>query len=299
MSWLQFSIDVLQEQVEAVSAALEAAGAQSVTLQDAADELLIEPLPGTRPLWRNPRVVALFPAHTDARAVEAALRGALAEPLPALSVSVLDERDWSATWRESFRPMRFGERLWVCPSGESCPQSAAVTVMLDPGLAFGTGSHATTAMCLEWLDRHPPAGRRVIDYGCGSGILAIAARRLGADRVLATDIDPRALEATRGNARANGITAGFRVVFPADMDRTPVDLVMANILANPLQALAADLAACLKHGGKLLLTGILQDQAQAVRASYAAWIDFDPPQQRDEWVLLIGTRRASGNCVPL
>ena len=136
----------------------------------------------------------------------------------------------------------------------------------------------------------------MIDYGCGSGILAIAAHRLGAERVLATDIDPRALEATRGNARVNGITAGFRVVVPADMDRMPVDLVMANILANPLQALAAELAASLKPGGRLLLTGILQDQAQAVRASYAAWIDFDPPQQRDEWVLLVGTRRASGDC---
>jgi len=290
MSWLKFSLDVLQEQVEAVTAALEASGAQSVTLEDAADELLIEPLPGTRPLWRNPRVVALFPVDADAGVVEAALRSALADPLPALSVSVLEDRDWSATWRETFRSMRFGERLWVCPSGEPCPQADAVVLTLDPGFAFGTGTHATTALCLEWLDRHPPTGRRVIDYGCGSGILALAASRLGAARVLATDIDPRALEATRANARANGIAAGFRVVLPADLDTVPVDLVIANILANPLQALAGVLAGYLRPGGTILLSGILADQADAVRASFANWIDFAPMQQRDEWVLLTGHR---------
>jgi len=291
MSWLQFSIDVLREQVEAVAAALEDAGAQSVTLQDAADELLIEPLPGTRPLWRSPRVVALFPADADAQAIEAALRAALAGPLPALSVTVLEDRDWSNTWRETFRPMRFGERLWVCPSGDSCPEADAVVVMLDPGFAFGTGTHATTAMCLEWLDRHPPAGQQVIDYGCGSGILAIAAARLGAGHVLATDIDPSALEATRANARANGIETDFEVVYPAALDAVRVDLVIANILANPLQELAAELAGYLRTGGVILLTGILEDQAGAVMASYASWIDFEPPQQRGEWVLLAGTRR--------
>ena len=291
MSWLQFSIDVLREQVEAVTAALEDAGAQSVTLQDAADELLIEPLPGTRPVWRNPRVVALFPAEADARAIEAALRAALAEPLPALTVSVLEDRDWSTTWRETFRPMRFGEHLWVCPSGEACPEPDAVVVTLDPGFAFGTGTHATTAMCLEWLDSHRPAGGQVIDYGCGSGILAIAARKLGAGRVLATDIDPSALEATRANALANGIAVDFDVCFPQELDTTPVDLVLANILANPLQELAAELAGYLRPGGTILLTGILEDQAEAVMSSYAAWIEFDPPRQRDEWVLLTGSRR--------
>jgi ribosomal protein L11 methyltransferase len=286
-------MDVLQEQVEAVTAALEAAGAQSVTLQDAADELLIEPVPGTRPLWRRPRIVALFPADTQARDIETVLGAVLAAPLPALTVSVLEDRDWSSAWRETFRPMRFGDRLWVCPSGEEVPAADAVVITLDPGFAFGTGTHATTAMCLEWLDRHPPAGMRVIDYGCGSGILAIAAHRLGADHVTATDIDPDALEATRANARANGVTADFDVCFPGALDATPVDLVLANILANPLQELAGELAGCLRPGGTLLLTGILREQADDVRAAYAAWIDFAPEQQRDEWVLLTGTRRAS------
>jgi ribosomal protein L11 methyltransferase len=293
MSWVQFSIDVLREQVEAVTAALEEAGAQSVTLQDAAGERLIEPVPGARPLWRNPRVVALFPAAVDAQAVEQALRNALAGPLPGLSVSVLEDRDWSSTWRETFRPMRFGEHLWVCPSGETCAETDAVVVTLDPGLAFGTGTHATTALCLDWLDRHPPVGRQVIDYGCGSGILAIAASKLGAGRVYATDIDPLALESTRGNARINRVATDFRVGAPADLDPAAVDLVLANILANPLQELAAVLAGYLRPGGTLLLTGILDEQADAVRSSYAAWIDFEAPQQRGEWVLLTGTRRAT------
>jgi ribosomal protein L11 methyltransferase len=294
MGWLQITIDVLHEQVEAVTAALEAAGAQSVTLQDAGGELLIEPVPGARPLWRNPRVVALFAAEADARGIEAELRAALADPLPAMTITVLEDRDWSAAWRESFRPMRFGARLWVCPSGDGCPADDAVKVVLDPGLAFGTGTHATTALCLEWLDRHPPVGQRVIDYGCGSGILALAAHKLGAELVLATDIDPDALEATRANALANGIAAGFEVCFPQDLVAAPVDLVLANILANPLQELAAALSARLKPGGTLLLTGILASQAQAVRAAYAAWVDFAPSQPREEWVLLTGTRRVSG-----
>lgn len=293
MSWLQFSIDILREQAEAVTAALEAAGARSVTLQDAAEELLIEPVPGSRPLWRNPRVVALFDGGTDARSVEAALRPVLGDPLPALTVSVLEERDWSATWRETFRPMRFGDRLWVCPSGAACPEDGAVAITLDPGLAFGTGTHATTAMCLEWLDGHPPVGQRVIDYGCGSGILAIASCLLGAGHVQATDIDPDALEATRGNAQANGITTAFAVCLPGELDPAPVDLVLANILAGPLQELAPELAGLLVPGGTLLLTGILAEQAAAVREAYAAWVDFDIPQQRDDWVLLTGRRRGA------
>lgn len=293
MSWLQFSIDILQEQVEAVTAALEAAGAQSVSLRDAAEELLIEPVPGTRPLWRNPRVVALFAGDADAGAVEAALRGVLGDPLPALTVSVLEERDWSTTWRETFRPMRFGERLWVCPSGETVPEPGALTLTLDPGLAFGTGTHATTAMCLEWLDGHPPLGQRVIDYGCGSGILAIAAALFGAAQVQATDIDPDALEATRDNARVNGVGTGITVCYPDALDATPVDLLLANILANPLRELAAGIVSHLRPGGTLLLTGILQPQADEVRAAYAPWIDFGASRQRDEWVLLIGTRRSA------
>lgn len=293
MNWLQFSLDILREQVEAVTGALEAAGARSVTLQDAAEELLIEPVPGTRPLWRNPRVVALFDGDTDARAVEAALRPVLGDPLPAMTVSVLEERDWSATWRESFRPMHFGDRLWVCPSGTECPQEGAVAITLDPGLAFGTGSHATTAMCLEWLDGHPPVGQRVIDYGCGSGILAIASCLLGAGHMQATDIDPAALEATRLNAQANGIVTDFEVCLPAELDRTAVDLVLANILANPLQELAPELAGLLAPGGTLLMTGILAGQAASVREAYAAWIDFDAPVLREEWVLLTGRRRTN------
>ncbi|MEZ5543236.1 MAG: 50S ribosomal protein L11 methyltransferase [Pseudomonadota bacterium] len=294
MNWLLFSIDVPRELAEAVTAALESAGALSVSLQDAAHELLVEPLPGAQPIWRNPRVVALFSAAADAAAVEAALRAVLGEPLPPLAVSVLEDRDWSNTWRDTFRPMRFGARLWVCPSGAACPDAGAAVITLDPGVAFGTGTHATTALCLEWLDHHPPVARRVIDYGCGSGILALAAARLGAAQVLATDIDPAALAVTRANAAANGIVSGIDVCLPDDLDRTPADLVLANILANPLVELAPVLSALLRPGGTLLLTGILATQAEAVSAAYAPWIVFDAPQQREEWVLLTGTKHTAG-----
>jgi ribosomal protein L11 methyltransferase len=187
--------------------------------------------------------------------------------------------------------MRFGRRLWVCPLGENPEQPDAVVVHLDPGLAFGTGTHATTALCLEWLDAHPPAGLSVIDYGCGSGILAIAAHKLGAQDVIAVDIDPQALLATRENARRNGVVERFSVVYPQDLHARPVDVVLANILANPLIEHAESLAGRVKQGGDIVLTGILSGQADEVLAAYRQWFDFDEPVRREEWVLLAGSRR--------
>jgi ribosomal protein L11 methyltransferase len=187
--------------------------------------------------------------------------------------------------------MRFGRRLWVCPVGEDPAQTDAVVVHLDPGLAFGTGTHATTALCLQWLDAHPPAGLSVIDYGCGSGILAIAAYKLGAQSIVAVDIDPQALQATRENALRNQINARLSVMFPQDLDAGPVDVVLANILANPLIEHAAALAGLVKQGGYLVLTGILAEQADEVMTAYRQWFDFSAPVQREEWILLAGIRR--------
>jgi len=187
--------------------------------------------------------------------------------------------------------MCFGRRLWVCPVGEDPAQTDAVVVHLDPGLAFGTGTHATTALCLEWLDAHPPAGLSVIDYGCGSGILAIAAHKLGADSVVAVDIDPQALQATRDNALRNHVHERLTVMFPQELDTGPVDVVIANILANPLIEHAAALAGRVKQGGYIVLTGILAEQAGEVMAAYRPWFDFGLPVQREEWTLLAGIRR--------
>jgi ribosomal protein L11 methyltransferase len=291
MPWLQFSLDVPGNKAEAVTAVLDDAGALSVTILDAADEPLLEPLPGETPLWKKARVVALFEPGTDPRPLQQTLRDMLEAPGLQLQVEQLDDRDWSTTWRDSFGAMCFGRRLWVCPVGEEPGLPDAVVVHLDPGLAFGTGTHATTALCLEWLDAHPPAGMSVIDYGCGSGILAIAAHKLGAEAVTAVDIDPQALQATGENARRNQIHARFSVMFPQDLESRPVDMVLANILAKPLIDHADSLAALVKPGGHIVLTGILAEQADEVLAAYRHWIDFSAPVQREEWTLLAGKRR--------
>jgi ribosomal protein L11 methyltransferase len=288
MGWLQIAVEVAGDQVEVVSEAFSAIGALSVTVVDAGDEPLLEPAPGETPLWSNTRVIALFDAARDAAELKQQLRAVLAAPLPDLLVEPLADRDWSNTWRDTFGAMQFGERLWVCPVGESPSDPEAVVVHLDPGMAFGTGTHATTAFCLQWLDAHPPINMSVIDYGCGSGILAIAAHKLGAAHVTAVDIDPQALQATRENARRNG--CDIEVAYPEPLAQCSADLVLANILANPLIELAQDLSARVHEGGQLVMTGILAEQAEAVMAAYADGFVFAEPLYRDEWVLLEGVK---------
>lgn len=193
---------------------------------------------------------------------------------------------------DDFRPMRFGQRLWICPSWDEPPAGDAISILLDPGLAFGTGTHPTTALCLEWLDAHPPAGLEVIDYGSGSGILAVAALKLGAARVTAVDIDPQALTATRDNAARNGVDdARLHVDYPEALGETTADLVLANILAGPLVELAPAMAGRVRPGGAIVLSGILREQADTVRQAYTAWFDMDPPAFREDWTRLTGRRR--------
>ena len=289
MDWLQISVDVSGSQVEMVSEAFTVMGALSVTVLDAGDEPLLEPAPGETPLWSNTRVIALFDAAQDIAELKQQLQAVLKTPVPDLLVESLADRDWSNTWRDTFGAMQFGERLWVCPVGESPPDPKAVVVHLDPGMAFGTGTHATTAFCLQWLDAHPPTSKSVIDYGCGSGILAIAAHKLGAATVVAVDIDPQALQATRENARRND--CDIDVLYPESLGQRSADLVLANILANPLVELAQDLSARVHAGGRLVMTGILAEQAEAVMAAYADGFVFAEPVYRDEWVLLEGVRQ--------
>ena len=268
------------------------AGALSVTYQDAADEPILEPGLGEHPVWSATRVVALFPEDSDTGRTTQRLREALHEAGIEPRIERLEDRDWSSTWRETFHAMRFGARLWVVPSGEQTPAADAVTIHLDPGLAFGTGTHVTTALCLEWLDAHPPLGREVIDYGCGSGILAIAAGKLGARHVCAVDIDPQALLATRENAGRNGMSPRVEALFPEALEGRPVDLVIANILANPLIDLAESLAGQVTLEGHIVLTGILADQAADVMSAYRPWFEFCEPVEREGWVLLEGVRRS-------
>lgn len=288
MGWLQIAVEVAGDQVEVVSEAFSAIGALSVTVVDAGDEPLLEPAPGETPLWSNTRVTALFDVTRDAAEIKQQLQAILEKPVPVLLVESLADRDWSTTWRDTFGAMCFGERLWVCPVGESPSDPEAVVVHLDPGMAFGTGTHATTAFCLQWLDAHPPTSKSVIDYGCGSGILAIAAHKLGAATVVAVDIDPQALQATRENARRND--CDIDVLYPESLGQRSADLVLANILANPLIELAPDMAQRVHVGGQLVMTGILAEQAEAVMAAYVDWFEFAEPVYREEWVLLEGLK---------
>ena len=290
MPWLQISCAVDRDDAGVVEAALEDAGALSVTLADAGDEPVLEPGPGETPLWSRVRITALFDEHTDPLPVAALLTGLPGGPdAGSVGIALLEDRVWEREWLNRFRPMRFGRRLWVCPGGQTPPDPDAVCVRLDPGLAFGTGTHPTTRMCLQWLDGADLAGREVVDYGCGSGILAIAAALLGARRVVAIDNDAQALTATRDNAALNGVAA--RVEARAPTSAPPAaDVLLANILAGPLIELAPLFGAAVRPGGSVVLSGILADQGSAVEAAYAPWFDLAPPTAEDGWLCYDGRR---------
>ncbi|CAL1238888.1 methyltransferase for 50S ribosomal subunit protein L11 [Candidatus Methylocalor cossyra] len=276
---------------ESVSERFLAEGALSVTLEDAGDQPLFEPKPGETPLWKKTRVIALFAEGVDEAGVRATLMAAFGGGISTWESATLEDRVWERAWLEHFRPMRFGRRLWVCPSGFEPPEPEAVNLCLDPGLAFGTGTHPTTALCLEWLDGQTLSGKTVLDYGCGSGILAIAALKLGANRAYGVDIDPQALTASADNARKNGVASRLRLSTPAGLPALGADLVLANILAGPLVALADQLVGQLRPGGDLVLSGLLAAQAEAVRAAYQGQIQFAAPVIREGWALLTGVKR--------
>jgi len=271
-----------------------ATGAVSVTMTDAGDTPILEPLPGATPLWPATAIAALYAADTPEDALADALRALLAAPGLALRFEQIADKAWEREWLKDFRPMRFGDRLWICPGGMQPPADAApapVIVWLDPGLAFGTGTHATTALCLAWLDGAALAGTRVLDVGCGSGILAVAALRLGAAAAHALDIDPQALTATADNARRNGVEERLSIAAAQAPWGADYDVVLANILAEPLIGLAATIAAATRPGGQIVLSGLLVAQADAVTAAYRPWFDMEVPRERDGWIGLVGRRR--------
>ncbi len=291
MPQTQLTIDLGPRDPVEFEDALFELGALSVTLEDAADDPVLEPAPGETPLWPTVRLRAVFESGVDARSAADDVARRWPDLAPA-AAEVLPDKAWEREWLKDFRPMRFGRRLWVCPGGLPAGDAGAVRIELDPGLAFGTGTHPTTALCLEWLDAQELGGTRVTDYGCGSGILAIAAARLGASHVVAMDIDPQALLATRENSARNGVTE--RVV-PTDDPVLPAgasDVLVANILAGPLVALAPRFAAAVRTGGLIALSGLLTGQADAVTAAYRPWFDIRPAAARDGWALLAGRRRA-------
>lgn len=269
---------------------LEAAGALAISLADPGGEPVLEPTPGAAPLWSEVVVTALFPAGTEPAALDAALRAALTVDLPELSFEVVEERDWVREFRENLAPLRFGSRLWLCPPGMACPDPSGVALTLEPGLAFGSGSHPTTALCLAWLESLPLAGGAVLDWGCGSGVLVLAALALGAGSGTGLDIDPQALEATAANAARNQLTARLRVARPEELAAGErFDIVVANILAGSLIGLAPTLAAHCAAGARVALSGILATQAATVRDACAPWLALSLAGETDGWVLLAGT----------
>lgn len=292
MPWLQLRLAITPEQAPTYEDALLEVGAVSVTFMDAEDQPIFEPDLGTTPLWSHTHLLALFEADTDADALVAHLQLLTDGALPEHQIEHIEDQDWERSWMDGFAPMRFGQRLWIVPSWHEAPQPDAVNLLLDPGLAFGTGTHPTTSLCLQWLDAQPLEDCNVLDFGCGSGILAIAALLLGAPRAVGTDIDPQALEASRDNAQRNGIAdERFPVYLPADLPQEPADVMVANILAGPLVSLAPQITSLVKPGGRLALSGILAEQADEVRATYAADFALDPTAVQDGWVRISGVRR--------
>ncbi len=292
MSWLQLHIATDPDHADAFQDALEALGAGAVTLTDGADQPVFEPPPGARPLWRTTVVTALFSDDTDTDAILARL-GEQGLVFADHRVEALADQAWERAWMDDFQPMRFGERLWIVPSWSDPPQPDAVNLKLDPGLAFGTGTHDTTALCLEWLEQTDLDGKQVLDFGCGSGVLAIAALLLGAERALGTDIDNQALTASADNAAANGVGERLALCLPEALAADyRCDLLVANILAAPLIELAPVLAGRCRPGAPMALSGILADQAQSVRDAYAPWFDLGPTRQRGDWVRVDGVRKA-------
>lgn len=292
MPWIQLTLRTSEARAERLGNALQKAGALAVTYADAEDAPVLEPLPGETPIWPNTRVTALFEAGTDLAPLHQALHPHLTESeASSWRVEELADQVWERAWLDHFHAQRYGRRLWICPQGETPDQRDAVVVHLDPGLAFGTGTHPTTAMCLEWLDGADMNGKRVVDFGCGSGILAVAAARLGARSVRATDIDPQALLATRQNAADNGVSDRIHATLPDALDSTPADIVLANILAGPLVELAPTLISLTRPGGELVLSGLLAPQSDEVKNAYQRAIEWRDARTREEWVCLHGIRR--------
>lgn len=296
MPWLCATIEVPETEVELLSDALLESGALAVDVQDAAagtpQERPIFAEPGEAPAagWRLNRVGALFAIDADLyRCIPEALEAAGLEPRGAFSVERIEDEDWVRLTQSQFQPMQITPRLWIVPSWHVPPDPSAINIALDPGVAFGTGAHPTTRLCLRWLAETVTPGVDVLDYGCGSGILAIAAMKLGAGHVRGIDIDPQAVEAARDNARRNGVAADFATAESTGLE--PASLVVANILANPLTVLAPLLGRLTLPGGRIALSGILAEQADAVMAAYAPAFDMRKSSDDEGWVLLAGERR--------
>ncbi len=297
--WPEVHLRATPDSAEMLEDWLFSAGAVSVSYRDNLDQAILEPAPGEVRLWEQIELIGLFAQDDSPDQIHDALlltAAASSMQTPVYTLSMLGDQVWERAWMDAFEPMQFGENLWVCPSHRPVVDESAINIKLDPGLAFGTGTHATTALCLEWLGslsgrRQALAGKSVLDFGCGSGVLAIAAALMGASSLLAIDIDPQALLATRQNADANQVGDQIETELSAAQHTTDYDLLMANILFQPLMELANDFSSMLRPGGKLLLSGILEEQIEPLRLRYNASFEFESNRVQDGWAMLVASRR--------
>ncbi len=291
MAWQQIKVNVQAKDADAYGDYLEELGAQAVTFVDAKDTPMYEPKPGEVMLWPDTQVIGLFDASEDIGTLLEQLKhlikaGGHSARINEIVVDQLEDKDWEREWMDNFHPMKFGERVWICPSWTQVPDPSAVNIMLDPGLAFGTGTHPTTSLCLQWLDGLDLKGKTVIDFGCGSGILAIAALKLGASRAIGIDIDPQALLASKGNATRNKVENQLELYLPENAPDLKADIVVANILAGPLKSLHEVITALCKEQALLAMSGILAEQSEAVKSVYIPKFHFSDDKQEGEWVRL-------------
>ena len=295
MSWLQISINTSKDHAETAEDCLFSSGAQTVTLTDAADQPILEPGVNEIPLWNAVVATGLFDFKNNEKALLESIQQCLGTAQHSCSTEILEDKNWTRAWMDHYHPMQFGERLWVCPLHLEPPDPEAINLRLDPGLAFGTGTHPTTSLCLQWLDKNMKEQESVLDYGCGSGILAIAACMLGARHADGVDIDPQALIATHNNAETNQVNEKISSYLPDDFQQqhsdTQYDTVMANILSGPLAELAPTLTKHTKAGGQIILSGILREQAETVLAAYNEFFIMDEPEFEEDWTLLHGEKR--------
>lgn len=297
MPWLQVKIATTPILAENFEDLLLDSGALSVTYQDTQDQPIYEPELGTTPLWRNTTISALFDAQNDMQALRAQLNDAcnnseMQASIDSLSIEILEDKDWERQWMKSYKPMQFGNRLWVCPSWCDVPDPNAVNLMLDPGLAFGTGTHPTTELCLRWLDSIDVTDQEITDYGCGSGILGIAALLLGAKSVLAVDIDSQALQATQTNLLRNNLApTRLSTYLPENAPQRETQILVANILSGPLVELAPLIAQRVRHKGLIALSGLLAEQQQEIINAYSPWFILDQAVLLDGWIRVTGVRK--------
>ena len=296
MAWLKLTATVPGQQAESLSEALLELGALSVDIHDAdagtpnEQAIFGEPGEPEAHLWQHNQLTALFPegAAVEAIITEAAHAVGLRSPLD-YCITTLEDNDWVRLTQAQFDPIRISQRLWIVPTWHAPSDPGAINIILDPGLAFGTGSHPTTRLCLRWLDTHIKGGENILDYGCGSGILAIAALKLGASHATGVDVDEQAIQASRDNAKTNEVKAEF--CLPGETPQQPADIVVANILTNTLKVLAPLLASATRTGGRIVLSGILDKQADDVINTYTQWFDLDPPAMEDGWACISGVKR--------